>query len=217
MRAPGQELASIDFESMLGGPLMAAVNAQAQSAIATANFIKEVGFKKIADEQDPDKMEVGDPIYVRFKYFKEISPFIPADPNASPPTAAQPAQYDEQTLEVPFLTMLPIPYLGIDLVTIDFNAKINSVEYRKTDASIKIGSELEAKAGWAWGSAKLKVSASYQRNTQTGNTVNRTYSLQVHMRASGVDTPEGTQRILGILEDAIRSTPTSALPPPSSP
>jgi hypothetical protein len=217
MPSPGQELASIDFESMLGGPLMAAVNAQAQSAIATANFVKEVGFKKVSDEQDPDKVEVGDPIYVKFKYHKEIAPFVPADPSASPPVSATPAQYEEQTLEVPFLTMLPIPYLGIDLVTIDFNAKINSVQYRKTDTSIKVDSSLEAKAGWLWGSAKLKVSASYQRNSQSGNTVNRTYTLQVHMRASGVDTPEGTERILGILEDAIRSTPTNALPAPSSP
>lgn len=33
MPTPGQELASIDFASMLGGPLVAAVNAQAQAAI----------------------------------------------------------------------------------------------------------------------------------------------------------------------------------------
>jgi len=215
MPSPGQEVASIDFESMLGGPLIAAVNAQAQSAMTTVNFIKEVGFKKAGDDQDPTATETADPIYVTFKYFKEIMPFVPADPNASPPTPAQPAQFEEQALEVPILTMLPIPYLRIDLVTIDFNAKINSVTYRKTDTSTKISSELEAKAGWLWGSAKLKVSASYQRNTQQGNTVNRTYSLQIHMKAVQDQMPGGMERILSILEDAIRSTPTSALPPSS--
>lgn len=217
MPTPGQELASIDFESMLGGPLLAAVNAQAQSAVATANFIKQVGFKPGADDQDPTATEVGEPIYVKFKYFKELSPYVPGDPAANPAVPAQPATYEEQTLEVPFLTMVPIPYLRLDLVTIDFNAKINSVQYRKTDTSIKVDSSLEAKAGWLWGSAKLKVSASYQKNTQRGNTVNRTYSLQIHMRAESEEIPEGTERILGILEDAIRSTPTAALPAPAPP
>jgi hypothetical protein len=108
--------------------------------------------------------------------------------------------------------MLPIPYLRLDLVTVDFNAKINSVSYRKTDTSIKVDSSLEAKAGWLWGSAKLKVSASYQRNTQQGTTVNRTYSLQVHIKGVQGEMPGGMERILSILEDAIRSTPEPALP-----
>ena len=74
MPRPGQELASIDFEAMLGGPLIAVVHAQAQSATATVNFIKEVGFKKLAGEQDPEAAETEEPIYVKFKYPKEISP-----------------------------------------------------------------------------------------------------------------------------------------------
>ena len=45
MPSPGQELSSIDFESMIGGPLVAVINAQAQAAMSTVNFIKEVGFK----------------------------------------------------------------------------------------------------------------------------------------------------------------------------
>jgi hypothetical protein len=51
MPTPGQELASIDFESMIGGPLVAVINAQAQAALSTINFIKEVGFKKPSAEQ----------------------------------------------------------------------------------------------------------------------------------------------------------------------
>ncbi len=51
---------------MLGGPLVAVVNAQAQAAISSVNFIKQVGFKKISDDQDPeDKTEVGEEAQVR--------------------------------------------------------------------------------------------------------------------------------------------------------
>jgi hypothetical protein len=220
MPNPGQELASIDFESMLGGPLVAVINAQAQAAVSTVNFIKEVGFvKPAAEEAAGGDTSTQLPIYVRFKYPKELSPYqpkVPADPGdpaavpprpATPEVPAVPAVYETQQLEVPILTMLPIPFIRIDLTTIDFNAKINSVEYRKTDTNLKIDAELEAKAGWLWGSAKLKVSTSFQRTTQQGNTVDRTYSMAVHIKAVQDEMPAGMERLLGILEGAISSKP----------
>jgi hypothetical protein len=287
MPNPGQELATLDFESMLGGPLVAVVNAQAQAAVSTVNFIKEIGFKKVKDEQNPDTgIEVGEPIYATFKYPKEISPFQPGTSNIaaitltnggtgyttapavaisggggsgagatatvtggavsginltsagsgytstptvtlsggggtgatataqlSPPGAPTPAQIQEMKLEVPLLTMVPIPFIRVDLTTIDFNAKINSVEYRKTDTSIKVDAALEAKAGWLWGSAKLKVSTAYQRNTQQGISVDRTYSMAVHIKAVQDEIPAGMEKVLGILEDAIRGQPAKAPPP----
>jgi hypothetical protein len=214
MPNPGQELSSIDFESMIGGPLVAVINAQAQAAMSTVNFIKEVGFKKPEKEEEAGgDTTTKEPIYVTFKYPKEIAPYQPAveaDPNADPPIAAKaavPAEYETQELRVPILTILPIPFIRIDLTTIDFNAKINSVEYRKTNTSLKVDASLEAKAGWLWGSAKLKVSTSYQRTTQQGNTVNRTYSLGIHVKAVQDEMPAGMEKMLSILEGVIVSTP----------
>jgi hypothetical protein len=219
MPNPGQELSSIDFESMLGGPLVAVVHAQAQAAISTVNFIKEVGFKKGAEEAAGSDTSTQEPIYVTFKYPKELSPYQPAiaadpgDPAAVPPRPARPAQaavaavYETQELQVPILTMLPIPYIRIDLTTIDFNAKINSVEYTKTDTNLKIDASLEVNAGWLWGSAKLKVATAYQRTTQQGSTVERTYSMAVHIKAVQDEMPAGMERLLGILEGAISSKP----------
>ena len=232
MPNPGQELSSIDFASMLGGPLVAVVNAQAQAAMSTVNFIKEVGFKKpAAEESAGGDTSTMDPIYVTFKYPKELSPYQPAvaaipavaadpgDPLAIPPrppraavpavpaVAAVPAVYEMQQLQVPILTMLPIPFIRIDLTTIDFNAKINSVEYQKTDTNLKIDAKLEAKAGWLWGSAKLNVATSYQRTTQQGNTVDRTYSLVVHIKAVQDEMPAGMEKLLGILEGVITAKP----------
>ncbi len=200
MPNPGQELASIDFESMLGGPLVAVVNAQAQAAMSSVNFIKEVGFKKGDKEQVAgEDTNTEEPIYVSFKYPKEIKPY---DPDTK-----EKAIYEQQVLTVPILTMLPIPFLRMDLKTIDFNAKINSVEYRKTDSSLKIDASLEAKAGWLWGSAKLKVSTSYQRTSSQGSEVKRNYSMSVHIKAVQDEMPAGMERLLGILEAAISSQP----------
>jgi hypothetical protein len=224
MPNPGQELSSIDFASMLGGPLVAVINAQAQAAMSTVNFIKEVGFKKAPEEAAGGNTSTMDPIYVSFKYPKELSPFqpaVPADPGDQtvqpprPPRDAQPAvpaAYETQELQVPILTMLPIPFIRIDLTTIDFNAKINSVEYQKTDTNLKVDAALEAKAGWLWGSAKLNVSTSFQRTTQQGNTVDRTYSMAVHIKAVQDEMPAGMERLLGILEGAITSKPVLVAP-----
>ena len=121
-----------------------------------------------------------------------------------------PAEFQEQNLKVPILTMLPIPFIRIDETTVDFNAKINSVEYRKTVTGLKINASTEAKAGWFFGSAKLKVSTAYQRTSTQGNSVNRTYSLAVHVKAVQDEMPAGMEKILGILEDAITSTPAEA-------
>jgi hypothetical protein len=218
MPNPGQELSTIDFESMLGGPLVAVVKAQAQSAMTTVNFIKEVGFKKppqTTPPRAPGDGETADPIYVKFKYWKEVSPYQPAvlaDPNATPPIIGQPAvsaKYEQHDLEVPILTLLPIPYLRIQETTIDFKAKINSVEFAKTDTQFKIDASLEANAGWLWGSAKLNVSTSYQANTSQGTEVNRTYSMDVHIRAVQEEMPAGMEKILGILENGMRSIPNS--------
>jgi len=199
---------------------MAVVNAQAQAAMSTVNFIKEVGFKKPANEQIAGAdTGTAEPIYVTFKYPKELKPYQPAvpadpgDPAANPPRPARPGQpavpavYEPQQLQVPLLTMLPIPFIRIDLTTIDFNAKINSVEYQKTDTNLKVDAALEARAGWLWGSAKLNVSTSFQKTTQQGNTVDRTYSMSVHIKAVQDEMPAGMEKLLGILEGAITSTP----------
>lgn len=218
MPLPGEELASIDFEAMIGGPLIAVVNAQAQAAISTVNFIKTVGFKQPpADEigSDGDNSGTADPIYVSFFYPKETKPFTPAivaDPAADPPVPAAPAtaaEFEDHELRVPILTMLPIPYLRVEETTIDFNAKITSVTYRKIDTTLKVNTEFEGKYGnFFTGSVRLKITSSFQRNTRAGNTVNRTFSLIVHVRAVQDEMPGGMEKILGILEDAITSKPT---------
>jgi Protein of unknown function (DUF2589) len=282
----GQELASIDFAAMLGGPLVAVVNAQSQAAMSSVNFIKSVGFEPTTVDANGNPVP-GQPIYVSFKYPKEVAPFQPATdvvqsvsvtaagtgytsaptvafagggPNASGATAlaivtagavtgftvtnpgsgytadptvtltggggtlatatahhlstpAAPAQIQEMKLEVPILTMLPIPFIRIEETTIDFHAKLNSVEFAKTDTSLGVKADLTVQQGWPGGSAKLNVSVSYQSKTSQGTTVDRTYSMEVHIKAVQEEMPAGMDRLLGILEKAMREQPVKALPP----
>ena len=262
---PGAELSSINFGALIGGPLVAVIDAQTQAARATADFITTVGF-------DADK----NPIYVSFKYPKEVTPFQPAplaqivvtNPGAgyttaptvgglptgvtasveigngkvtgitlngsvtsvptltiSPPhtpsetgdvtaTAifkpagvAVPAQYATMQIEVPILTMLPIPFIRVEEATVDFNAKINSMETTSQSSDVAISGNLEVRQRWPSGSAKLNVSASYQKKSASGSSVERAYSMQVHVRATQDEMPAGMEKLLGLLESAIKSAP----------
>jgi hypothetical protein len=58
MPTSGQELGSLDFQAMIGGPLCAVVEAQAQSAISTINFIKTVGFKPSSANPSPTRRSI---------------------------------------------------------------------------------------------------------------------------------------------------------------
>lgn len=208
----GQELASIDFESMLGGPLIAVVNAQAQAATTTVDFIKAVGFKPGETDQFGNQT-TADPIYVTFKYPKEIAPFQAAvaevrDDDGNVLTEAKdsvPAVYQDMELTVPILTMLPIPFIRVEDATIDFKAKINSIETRKTDRTFKAGLEVESGANFWVKKVSFKASMSFQSTTRTGQEIKRTYSMDVHIRAVQDEIPAGMEKLLGILENAISS------------
>ena len=296
MSNPGKELSSIDFKSLIGGPLVAVVDAQAQAAMSTVNFIRSVGFKPGVPAKDADPNDVpasGEPVYVSFRYPKEISPYEPAVPYSftvnitdegagySSPTVAFtntgtggtgaaatatvvdgkitgieftnmgsgyksaptitinqsgtkptdfkaatvslgftpakdaiPAVFQEMKLEVPMLSIVPIPYLRVEEVTIDFNAKINSVESYEYASERSSNTDFSTSASggflFAKGSVSLKTSFSSKSSSKFSGNVERTYSMEVHVRAVQDELPGGMEKILGILEDAIKSQPASA-------
>ncbi len=119
--------------------------------------------------------------------------------------------YREMKLTVPFLSMLPVPFIRIDKVTIDFNAKINSVETFQQDTDFGVDVTAGGSVGFAGiGSANLSVSVSYKQTTSVGSNVERTYSLVVHMEASQEEMPAGMLKIFGILETQMKSVPAKA-------
>lgn len=173
------DLNSLDFSNYIGGPLQAAVDAQNSAAMAVVNFIKEVGF--VTDSTTtPPTTKIN---YVTFEYQKQLE-------------GNQTASY---TLSVPLLTIVPIPALRIEEMTIDFNAKLNSVE------TANVSSSLGAVASLSAGFSKIgfKASASYRRTTTSGSKVEKTYEMNIHVKVVNDEIPAGLDRILRILESEI--------------
>lgn len=192
----GQELSSIDFQSMIGGPLNAVVRAQAQSAQTSVDFIKSVGFNAADAPTDPGK-----PTMVTFTYDK---PTEKKDDQGNITIVLEP-----YNLTVPILTMLPIPYIRVEEVTIDFNAKINSVVESTTTSSSDLSASLSGKGGWGPFSAELKCSYSTKKSTSATDKTERIYSMNIHVRAVQDELPAGLEKLLNILENSITEVKAS--------
>jgi len=207
--AIGEELANLNFESMIGGPLVAVIKAQAQSATTSVDFIKSVGFTKSGTGDTATEA----PTMVTFSYDKVVN----EERTKADGTKEIVPVSKKFNLTVPILTMLPIPFIRVEETTIDFNAKINSVEESSTASSHDLSVGLEAKGGWGPVSAKLSVNYAYKKSTTSGSKVERTYSMAVHVRAVQDELPAGTERLLSILERNIAETPAEPGGTPRTP
>jgi Protein of unknown function (DUF2589) len=148
---------------------------------------------------------VGDPVYVTFKYKRLIAPETPAEGVND----KKPAEYDDVTLSVPILTIVPIPYIRVANTKIAFKAKIDAVEKTQLDTSLKVDAKLDASAKWFFGSARLQVSAAYQRDTKEETQTTRSYSLDIEVNAVQDEMPGGLERLLAILEANIEAKPAA--------
>ncbi len=273
---PAQEMSSIAFDKILGGALNAVVEAQNNSALTTVNFIKNVGFE---NDQDGNPIK---PVYVEFKYPREVSAYVPGREESyyftvenggsgynqdelnsgaysvdgkkevklsfivnsegvitavnvvegedkltakskltitgsgsgatvtlakNEAVAAVPAVYQDMTLQVPILTIVPIPFIRVASTDIELNVKINSVYNTDTTTDTKTTANVSANAKYGFlfakGSINMNASVAHQKKTSEKEEVKKEYSLNIKIHAVQDDIPVGMSRILDILEESI--------------
>lgn len=176
-----QALQNIPFASLIGGPLTAAVQAQAQAALTTVEFIQKVGFTP----EDPTKPEGPQKVKeVTFKYSK-----LNADD-----------QIKQFALTVPILAIVPIPYLRIESLDIDFSAKLNDMIQSEETSSLSVSASLDI----SWRVVKFRASAAYKNDKSTKSSSTQDYSMSVKVHATQAEVPGGMQKILDILESVIK-------------
>lgn len=101
-------LNSIPFGNIIGGPLAACVQAQAEAAQTTLNYIR--GFTMTESHLD---VEGAEPITVSFSFLMEGVP---------------------TRMTVPLMTIVPIPYMRIEHVDLSFTADITACDNEKMEA-----------------------------------------------------------------------------------
>lgn len=191
--------------------MIAAIQAQALAAKSTVNFIKEVGFKGALEEQDGALDEnMGEVRNVTFKYRRK---------SAAGSASATDAGEEEVSLTVPILTIVPIPYIRIEEMTIQFTANITEQqEYKSVSAgsgSIATDTTMNFKAGGFLSPVKFnlnaKVSTKNNWSNSNSNKVNTStqYTIDIQVKAVQDEMPAGLARVLDIMEQAILEKPTT--------
>ena len=177
-------LQAIPYAALIGGPLDACIKAQATSAMTTVDFIRKVGFR-----QNPTTKE-DEVVNVVFQYVADGQTF---------------------NIIVPLLAIVPIPYIGIDEISIDFKANISaeSSSVNEDTTNTTFGGEASGGLSLGFGPFSLKVDfkANYSSKKDSKATQSSKYSVEytmdVHVGASQADMPAGLAKVLNILESKI--------------
>lgn len=180
-------LNGIDYSALIGGPLEAAIKAQAMAAMSTWQFIQQVGLS------DKDAQGKRTATTVSFIYQKDG---------------------ELVQLIVPILTIVPIPLIIIDEVNIEFKANINASASQTTEDSTSetVAAEASAEASVGWGpfSLSAKFQASYSSKKDSKATQDSRYSVEytqdVRVHASQAGVPAGLATVLNILSNAATGT-----------
>mmetsp|Transcript_52467 Transcript_52467/g.131972 ORF Transcript_52467/g.131972 Transcript_52467/m.131972 type:complete len:232 (-) Transcript_52467:131-826(-) len=193
-----RELNSLNFDKLIGGPLVHIVKAQAQGSLATINFVRRVGF--YVPKNIPKDMGVawGEPLMISFEW---------EAPN--PRGSGLPVR---SIISVPMITCLPIPNLRVETVEVNFLAQIQAVSTLDMSNNLaQTGSATARADGFAAAdpgveyatSSSMLTSVQNKRTTRKGWNVTHNYHLKTNVRCSQGPLPAGLDRLLGILDNAI--------------
>ncbi len=189
-------LGSIPYGTLIGAPMTAAVEAQALAAQTSMDFIRSIGFETVGDDT-----QFGPVRTVTFEYqYKDTTD----------------GTEKSATLNVPLLTIVPIPYLRIDDMTIDFTSKITEEMIRETkrDTSVQADTELSVNYSHFLSPVKVgfkaTVSVKHSSSAATSNRYKTEHTININVRAVQDDIPGGMGRVLDLLESSIASVEAAA-------
>lgn len=173
-------LQSIPFGSIIGGPLKACIEAQAMAAQTSWKFIQEVGLNTNPKTGEKEAVTVS------FQFMQN----------------GHMAQ-----LNVPLLTIVPIPYIAIHNIDINFKANISasssSVTETKSSESVDAGANLSTKFGWGPFSVQANMKANYSSKKDSRATQESQYSVEytmdVAVKAGQDSMPAGLAKVLELL------------------
>lgn len=211
------EIQSLPFYQIIGAPLLALVQGQAQAAQATAEFIEQVGFGKPRQETGSDvesttsgsgdeagstvesqsndsndseeSSELGKLRMARFTYRK------PGDMG----------ELVEYQAEVPILSLVPIPSIEIKEADLEFFIKVTDIQTETIKTAVS-GQDTELAEWLAQGRVGFRAAMGKMETTTAGE--RRTdLQMRVHMKVGQSDIPVGMEHLFRFMDQSISGGP----------
>lgn len=196
--------AALSLYQLLGAPLYALIEAETYAAEATADFIERVGFEATGSPPDgPANRDIGRMRTLSFRQERRDA-------------AGQAASY---RVDVPLLSILPIPAMQIKEAELEFFVKIvDMVQSRRRrqvgakEAPPDTETDKEETAGLVpiADSNRIDFKSMMGHGQLGGDGSSRTgLDMQVHIRikVEQADVPAGLSRLFNLMEQSISSTP----------
>jgi hypothetical protein len=198
------EQAALSLYQLLGAPLYALIQAETYAANATADFIERVGFEPPKGERGSSKPPHEDMGKLRTISFQQ----------ERRTAEGQSATYK---VEVPLLSILPIPALQIKEADLEFYVKIVDMVSQGQSSSKKTGREGKIeKAAPTNESPRVPVPAHHldmkamlgRGQPNAPQAPQSAFDMQVHIKikVAQADPPAGLGRLFNLMEQSISST-----------
>jgi len=184
MSVIADQFKGLPMEDLIGGPLSAAVKASFNLAKSTADFVTQVGFES---KEVDGKTVAGNVRNVNFAFNR-------TGDDGKPETVQ---------MEVPMLTIVPIPSLQVDLVDITFDMEVKSSTSETDKFNASASASASASGGWGPFKAEVKISGSVSTSKENTRTSDTSAKYHVQVKAGSRDIPEGLSRVLDIMHQAI--------------
>lgn len=182
-------LNGLPFESIIGGPLSACIKAQSEAAISTVNFIESVGLQQ-------GEGGTKEAVYVAFSYIQNGR---------------------RVNVNVPLLTIVPIPYIAINNISLDFKVAITGTESALIEDEDSISENREKKeeqkkgGGWLTKRKTSKMTTTVSSKKDSKSTQESKFSIEatmdVQVQAGQESMPAGMAKILDLLSGAMDIVP----------
>lgn len=194
-----QQFSGLPMGALIGGPLNAAAQANANMAFTQTQYLLNTCFVK------EDKGGYS-PIMIDMTLKRGV--ITPPAKEGDDPKI----DIVDTTFNLPVLTILPLNSLAVETVDINFEMEVNSSfseQQEKTSSTEKQGTaSFEAKAGWGPFSVEIKGSASYDsKDSETHSTHyqksnSAKYTVNVH--AGQLPLPKGVNTIIEAFTNSIQ-------------
>jgi hypothetical protein len=193
-----KDLKSLPLYDIIGAPISAMVQAEAQSAQTTLQFIEKLGFEPLEEGGGGGggAVSVGALRMVEFSYTK-------------PDANGNPAEF---VARIPLLALLPIPGIRIKLATLNFAAKISDVINTSTETTEPGEGEGEDSdvPPWLKGSG-IQFRGSLVSSTSTEQTTTSSFDMNIKIELEQTPVTLGIAKLINLLDLAISDV--QKLPP----
>lgn len=189
MLGQGKELSAINFDQVIGGPLQSVIRAQASAAQVTSDFIENTAFEHsstTAGGSGSKKLKV-----VEFDYSQLMGSTFSGSKDAL-------------SIKVPLLTMLPIPFIRVDSMTIDLNVSLHSTHTTNETNDASVSASAGGSENFEFEQSHWQTSVTDRNTYQNNQVIDDTYSLHVTVHAVQDQMPGGMQNVLNIFSNVIQ-------------